>query len=120
MPRPRCRRRIGHVPAVQYYKPAGVPLRDLAEVVLTLDEVEALRLADAEGMYQEQAAAAMQISRPTFSRLVAAARGKVARALAGGLAIRLEGGPVDSSGAMTPPIPRPCGRRGKRCRRPGR
>jgi len=87
-------RRIGFVPGVTYFKPAGIPLRNLEEVVVTLDELEALRLADLEGLYQEQAAEQMKISRPTFSRVAEAARRKVADALINGKALRLEGGSV--------------------------
>ncbi len=61
-------------------------------VTLTLDGLEALRLVDAEGFEQEAAARFMGISRPTLSRLLAEARELVARALASGWAIRIEGG----------------------------
>ncbi len=87
-------RRIGFVPGATYFKPWGVPLRELEEIVLALDELEALRLADLQGQYQEQAAEKMKISRPTFSRIVESARKKVADALINGKALRLEGGPV--------------------------
>jgi len=94
MTRPCCVRRIGFVPGVTYFKPAGIPLSGLEEVVVSLDELEALRLADLNGLYQEQAAEQMKISRPTFSRVVESARRKVADALINGKALRLEGGPV--------------------------
>jgi uncharacterized protein len=61
---------------------------------MTLDEFEALRLADLDGLYQEQAAEKMKISRPTFSRIVDSARRKVADALVHGKALRIEGGPI--------------------------
>lgn len=61
------------------------------EITLSRDELEALRLADMEGLYQEEAAKTMEISRPTFSNIVASARKKVAQALIQGLAIRIEG-----------------------------
>ncbi len=94
MPRPFCLRRVGVAPNATYFKPAGIPLRDLEEIVMTLDELESLRLADFQGLYQEQAAEQMKISRPTFARIVEAARKKVADALIHGKALRLEGGPV--------------------------
>lgn len=94
MPRPFCMRHVDVAPSATYYKPAGIPMRELAEVVVTLDELEALRLADLQGLYQEQAAERMQISRPTFARVVESARKKVADALINGKALRLEGGPV--------------------------
>ncbi len=94
MPRPCCRRQIGFVPGVTYFKPADVPLREIEEAVLALDEVEALRLADLNGLYQEEAAEKMKISRPTFSRIIEGARRKVADALIHGKALRMEGGAV--------------------------
>jgi len=119
MPRPRCQRWIGFVPDATYFKPAGIPLRALAEVIVTLDEIEALRLADLEGRYQEEAAERMKISRPTFARTVEAARRKVADALVNGKALRIEGGPVALPGAGPAFRPggrgRGCGRRRGRC-----
>ena len=91
------------MPGITYFKPAGIPLRTLEEVVVTLDELESLRLADLEGLYQEEAAARMKISRPTFSRLVESAHKKVAEALVEGKALRLEGGPVQMKGGMAIP-----------------
>ncbi|TFG48537.1 MAG: DUF134 domain-containing protein [Gemmatimonadales bacterium] len=76
------------------FKPAGIPARALDEVVMTLDEFEALRLADPEGQYQEQAAERMGVSRSTFGRILDSARRKVAEVLIGGKALRIEGGPV--------------------------
>ena len=94
MPRPCCLRHIDVRPGVVCFKPTGVPGHLLEEVVLTLDELEALRLADLDGLYQEEAAARMKISRPTFARIVEAARRKVADALIHGKALRFEGGAV--------------------------
>lgn len=110
MTRPCCVRRIGFVPGATYFKPAGIPLSGLEEVVVSLDELEALRLADLEGLYQEQAAEQMKISRPTFSRVVQAARRKVADALINSKALRLEGGPILHDTNITPVGP---GRRGR-------
>jgi predicted DNA-binding protein (UPF0251 family) len=115
VPRPRKRRMVQCHPRVAYYKPQGVPLAGLKETVLTVDGLEALRLADAEGLDQEAAAQRMGISRPTFSRLVAEARSLVARAIVDGRAIRIEGGPVE----MVEPRGPVCGR-GRRRRRRGR
>ncbi len=94
MPRPCCLRHIGFMPNAVFFRPAGIPACALEQVRLTLDEVEALRLADLNGLYQEQAAEQMKISRPTFSRIVEEARRKVADALIHGKALRLEGGIV--------------------------
>ncbi|EHQ51227.1 MULTISPECIES: DUF134 domain-containing protein [Ectothiorhodospira] len=90
MPRPRGPRRITCRPDCTYFKPAGIPLRDLEEVVLALEEVEALRLADLEGRYQADAADSMGVSRSTFSRMLDSARKKVSEALLQGKAIRIE------------------------------
>ncbi|HPF98521.1 MAG TPA: DUF134 domain-containing protein [Kiritimatiellia bacterium] len=103
MPRPCCPRRVGFTPGVTYFKPAGVPLRELEEVVVTLDELEALRLADLNGLYQEKAAEEMKISRPTFARVVESARKKVADALIHGKALRMEGGAIIIKGEKTMP-----------------
>ena len=103
MPRPCCLRHIDVNPCSVYFKPAGIPVHMLEEVVLTLDELESLRLADLDGLYQEQAAEKMKISRPTFSRVVEQARRKVADALIHGKALRLEGGAVVIEGEQTMP-----------------
>ncbi len=66
----------------------------LEEVALSVDEFEALRLADLEGLYQDAAAARMGVSRPTFARIVESSRRKVAEALVHGRALRIAGGPV--------------------------
>jgi predicted DNA-binding protein (UPF0251 family) len=89
MPRPPCPRLIRHRPPADYFKPAGIPLRDLEEIELAADEVEALRLADFEGLYREDAAERMQVSRQTFDRIVRRARAKVAEALVNGHALRI-------------------------------
>jgi predicted DNA-binding protein (UPF0251 family) len=92
MPRPPRCRCVSQQPTANYFKPRGVPLTRLQEVVLTVDELEALRLADQKGMYQDQAAEQMKISRATFGRSVETARRKVAEALAEGKALKIEGG----------------------------
>jgi len=94
VPRPPCPRRVSEPPRFAYFKPAGIPASVLEEVALSVDELEALRLADLEGLYQEQAAARMGVSRATFARIVEAARRKVAGALVHGRALRIAGGPV--------------------------
>jgi predicted DNA-binding protein (UPF0251 family) len=77
---------------VTYFKPAGIPLRDLEEVRMSIEEAEALRLKDLEGLEQEQGAEKMNVSRPTFQRVLASARQKIADALLNGKAIRIDGG----------------------------
>jgi predicted DNA-binding protein (UPF0251 family) len=98
---------VAQLPQANYYKPRGVPLRMLQQVALTVDELEALRLADLEGLYQEEAAQRMNVSRQTFGRIVEAARKKVADALVNGKALSIEGGPVE---VAEPAGPQPCGR----------
>ena len=98
MPRRPCPRRIASPPRYTYFKPAGVPMSALEEIELSIDEFEALRLADLEGLYQEEAAARMEVSRATFARIVEASRRKVAAALVHGNALRIGGGPVAFAG----------------------
>ncbi len=92
MARPPKPRRVEFVPEIRVFKPVGVPGRHLEEVVLTVEELEALRLKDLEGLEQEECAARMNISRPTFQRLLTSSRYKVAEALVGGKVLRVEGG----------------------------
>lgn len=94
MARPPCTRRVKAPPPCSYFKPAGIPMPRLEEVALSVDEFEAIRLADLEGLYQDDAAARMGVSRPTFARIVEASRRKVAQALVHGRALRIGGGPV--------------------------
>ena len=92
MPRPRICRRVHCEPGFNYFKPRGVPLARLEHVQLAVDEFEAIRLNDLEGLEQTKAAEKMQISQPTFHRTLESARKKVADALINGKAIRIEGG----------------------------
>ena len=90
MPRPRKNRRILFDPDVTYFKPAGVPLRTLQEILLQSEELEALRLKDYQMLEQKEAAEKMNVSQPTFHRILLEARRKVSAALVDGKAIRLE------------------------------
>jgi predicted DNA-binding protein (UPF0251 family) len=92
MPRPRIRRRIGFMPGITHFKPAGVRLAGMQEVVLNFEESEAVRLNDYEGIGQTEAAKKMKVSQPTFNRILASARKKIADAIINGKAIRIEGG----------------------------
>ena len=76
MPRPKKERKVHKPPIYSRFKPSGIPAKGLKEIILTLDEYEAIRLADFMGMLQEEAAAEMEISRPTFTRLIENARKK--------------------------------------------
>jgi uncharacterized protein len=98
MPRPKCCRNVGVMPDKTCFQPEGISSACLEAVILTLDEYEAIRLADLEGLYQDQAASLMNVSRQTFGRIVEAARRKVADVLVNGKALRIEGGPVSMNG----------------------
>jgi predicted DNA-binding protein (UPF0251 family) len=82
------------MPGLTYFKPAGVPLRFLDEVRLSIEEVEAIRLKDIDDLDQEQCAGKMNISRPTFQRVLESARKKIADALLNGKAVRIEVAPL--------------------------
>ncbi|MFH1682425.1 MAG: DUF134 domain-containing protein [Candidatus Woesearchaeota archaeon] len=92
MPRPRRYRRVGCQPGVTYFKPAGIPKSELGEVILAVDEFEALRLKDLLEIEQTEAAKKMNISQPTFHRLLLSARKKVADSIVNGKALKIEGG----------------------------
>jgi predicted DNA-binding protein (UPF0251 family)/predicted Fe-Mo cluster-binding NifX family protein len=79
-------------PKATYFKPRGVPLSELAEVYVSMESLEALRLVDLEGLTMEAAAARMRVSRHTLGRVIADGRRAVADALVNGLALRIEGG----------------------------
>jgi uncharacterized protein len=90
MPRPKKYRCITCKPDANYFKPRGIPLVDLEEISLTTDEIEAISLADYEGLYQEAAAIKMKISRQTFGRILSAAHRKIAECLIKGKALKIE------------------------------
>jgi len=83
---------VDAVPGVTYFKPAGIPLRFLDEIRLSVEEAESIRLKDLEGLQQVEAAQKMGVSRATFQRVLSSARRKVADALLRGKAVRIEGG----------------------------
>lgn len=101
-PRPLKPRCVAHVPSVTYFKPAGIPLHALDEVVLTVDELEALRLKDVLGFEQEECAQKMNVAQSTFQRILTSARTKVSTALVQGKAIRIEGGRYQFVGDIAP------------------
>lgn len=99
MPRPCRYRKIRCSPDVNYFKPKGIPVDQLEEVCLTLDELEAVRLADCQDLYQEDAAFKMGVSRQTFGNIIKSAHKKIADALLGGKALKIEGGFVKRMGS---------------------
>lgn len=92
MARPRLCRFVQGRPTADYFKPRGVPLRELQEVRLSLEGLEALRLADLAGLTAGEAAEIMRVSRHTFGRVLAEARRAVADALIHGKALHIAGG----------------------------
>lgn len=90
MTRPRIRRFCRFKPCVCYFKPRGIPMRSLEEVMLERDELEALKLHDVDDLEHMEASKKMKISQPTFGRILNNAYKKIAKALIGGMAIRIE------------------------------
>ncbi len=90
-PKPRC---VTHSPGATYFKPRGIPMTELEETVLGLDELEAIRLVDFEALSQEDAGKRMGVSRGTIGRLLEHGRHTLADALLHGKALLIEGGPV--------------------------
>ncbi len=129
MARPFKCRRVRCQPGASYFKPVGIPLEDLEEVLLGIDELEALRLADGQGLYQEEAAGKMNVSRQTFGNIIESARKKIAEAVVNGKALKIEGGVVQNPQGQNRTLQRSCnnknrerdgrgaGRSGMRCRR---
>ncbi len=89
MTRPKKPRLVRFDPKVVYFKPRGVPLSQLKEVDLAVEELEALRLADLKGLDQTAAAKKMKISQSTFNRILTVAHRKVAQGLVKGEAIKI-------------------------------
>ncbi|MEN8228969.1 MAG: DUF134 domain-containing protein [Bacteroidota bacterium] len=94
MPRPQFNRIVHEPPLFSDFKPIGVRRHDLEQIILTLDEFEALRLADQLGFSHALAADEMEISRSTFSRLIERARKKVADFIILGKTLTIGGGTV--------------------------
>lgn len=94
------KRMIWQPPRFQNFKPSGVPRNELESIILTVDEYEAIRLADLLGLEHQAAAEQMHISRPTFTRLIEQARHKVAKALVEGKELIIKGGNIDFVNSM--------------------
>jgi len=102
-------------PGVIYFKPAGIRMIDLEEIILTLDELEAIKLKDFLNLEQIEAAEKMGISQPTLHRLLQSARKKLSDALVNGKAIKIEGGNYKLAKNI-----KPSQKMGERFRRRGR
>lgn len=118
MGRPEKLRRVGVMAPGRGLRPIGRPAAGLEVETLRLDELEALRLADLEGLYQEAAAERMDVSRATFARILGRARATVARAILGGRVLMVGDGPVVAGPEEPVPCPVHGGaeRRGRGCR----
>lgn len=90
MPRPRSRKRISFKPNSSFFKPRGVPLRDLEIIQLTHEEVEALRLKNMENLCQCGCATQMNTSQSTVARLLSSAYRKITQAIVEGKALEIE------------------------------
>lgn len=117
MPRPCKRRRICFEPSCRLFMPeggnAGTPT-----ITLTLDEFEAIRLIDHEGMSQEECAVSMNVARTTAQAIYGSARAKMAAALVDGMAIRIDGGDYilcDEQNSECPRCGKTCGTEGGCC-----
>lgn len=95
MSRPPCRKQIAGEPRCCTFSPKAVPGPELEEIIVTLDELESIRLVDLLGLYQEEASARMNVSRPTLGRILEKAHRKVADALYHGKILRIQGGCVE-------------------------
>lgn len=117
MARPKKLRRVGPTDHYRGFKPVGRAVADLSIETLRLDELEALRLSDLEGLYQEAAAEQMRISRPTLSRILNTARAVVARAIINEKLLLIGDGPVVTEPRKSLPCPVHGGRqrRGRGC-----
>lgn len=94
MARPTKCRVITEMPNCVGFKPVGIPMENLEKIIITLDEYEALRLADFEELYQEEAAEKMKVSRQTFGNIIKNARKKMAEAIVLGKVMVIEGGDI--------------------------
>ncbi len=92
MPRPQKPRLVSTIPRYDYFKPHGVPKAQLKDVILTIDQFEAMRLKDIEKLEQHDCAARMGVAQSTLQRILVSAREKVTAAIYEGKALRIEGG----------------------------
>ncbi len=90
MPRPKIHRHLRHKQNVRYFKPQGIPMRALEEILIFHDEVEALKLHDIDGLEQTEAAKKMGISQSTFARTLDKVYKKLADGIINGKAIKIE------------------------------
>jgi len=89
MPRPRICRKISFSPEINYFKPQGIPIKDLQVVDLNVEELEAYRLRYLDDLDQQAAAKKMHVSTSTYQRIISSAYKKIADALINGKAIKI-------------------------------
>lgn len=89
MVRPKIKRKICINPDYRYFKPRGIPIVELQEIEIKIDELEAIRLADLEGLYHSEASKKMNISRQTFGNILASAHKKIADFLVNSRALKI-------------------------------
>ena len=89
MPRPRLDRRIRFRAKANYFKPTGIPMRNLKIISLTHEEIESLRLKNVKNLDQNEAAKKMNTSQSTFQRILSSAYKKISEALVEGKAIKI-------------------------------
>ena len=87
--RPCLRRQVRFRPKINYFKPQGIPMRQLEVVEITAEEIEALRLKNIKNLDQNQCAEQMKTSQSTFQRILVSAYDKVSDALINGKAIKI-------------------------------
>lgn len=90
MVRPKMCKRLRFHPKAHYFKPQGIPMHQLEEVVLSKEEMEAIKLKDFDGLEQVEAAEKMNTSQSTFQRILSSARIKIAEAIVKGQALKIE------------------------------
>ena len=113
MARPKKHRKIKCNPASLYFKPRGIPMSVLDEVILEPDELEAIRLGDLQGLSQEESAEKMNISRATFGRIINSARMKVADGILNGKALHISGELAEKLSKTLTVVCKSCGRKMK-------
>ena len=90
MTRPRLCKRLRFKPKAHYFKPQGIPMYELEEVILTKEEMEAIKLKDYDNLEQTEASEKMKTSQSTFQRILSSARAKITEAIVRGKALRIE------------------------------
>ncbi|KKP79933.1 MAG: hypothetical protein A2271_02705 [Candidatus Moranbacteria bacterium RIFOXYA12_FULL_35_19] len=90
MTRPKLCRHLRFKPKANYFKPQGIPMYQLEEVILTKEEMEAIKLKDYDGLEQIEASEKMKTSQSTFQRILTSARIKIANSIVKGKALKIE------------------------------